>query len=146
MRSSTHPLRDLSVDGIVGWTALRLRSMSRGIASQLARKTARRDRPWLALVVVPIAIVGAVVTLHLLWVVPLVALMWWCGSSETPWVWILGIVESAWGVQWAALGLMGLITWPQHRALISVLWIAYALLVAGVGAVNRWRYGRRFGM
>lgn len=143
MRSSTHSLRNLSVDTMVGWPLDSLRRLGNFVAPQLARRT---DRPWLALVVVPLAIVFATVTLHLLLIVPLVALMWWWGSSETAWVWILGVLESAWGVQWAFFGLLGLSSYPRHRALIAVVWIAYALLVAGVGAVNRWRYGRGFGM
>ena len=106
----------------------------------------RKDRPWLALVLVPLTIVLATVTLHLVLLVPLVALMWWFGSSETPWVWILGILESAWGVQWALIGIVGLSSYPQHRALVAAVVIVYGLLVAGVGATNRLRYGRRFGM
>lgn len=150
MRSSLRPLHDLTVGTIVasvGQIARRSVPSLPPVAAQARRVLARRkDRPWLALVVVPLAIVVATVTLHLLVIVPLVALMWWWGSSETAWVWILGVLESAWGIQWAFFGLLGLSSYPRHRALVAVLWIAYALLVAGVGAVNRWRYGRRFGM
>ncbi|MHB8247115.1 MAG: hypothetical protein ACYDGN_17570 [Acidimicrobiales bacterium] len=66
-----------------------------------------------------------------------------CGE---PWgAWLLGILEAAWGVQWALLGLFGLVDYPRQRAIVAVLWIGYSLLIAGIGAVNRWKYNRRYG-
>lgn len=145
--STTSSLRDLSVNTIRAWSFGLLGHRSSAEAAQLVRRTVRRcDRPWLSLVVVPIAIIGAAVSMRLLLIVPLVALMWWWGSSETPWVWILGVLEAAWGIQWAVLGLTLLATYPRHRLAVAVCWIGYALLVAGIGAINRWKYQRKYGM
>jgi len=112
----------------------------------LARLHERKDRPWCALVVVPLCVLIAVLTVQLWALVPLVALMWLWGSTETPWVWILGILESCWGVQWVLIGTYLLGTYPHDRGAVAVFWIGYAALVAGIGAINRWRYGKRYGM
>lgn len=113
------------------------------LMSQFARRT---DSPWRALVLVPILLALAVVTLHLWFVPPLVALCWWWGSKDDPWMWVLGILEAAWGVQWGAMGLYGLMDFPHHRGLVEVLWVGYALAIAGVGAVNRWQFQRKYGL
>lgn len=144
--STTSSLHDLSVNTIGACAFRFLRRSWPGVMQLLRRMTCRRDRPWFALVFVPIAIIGAAVSMRLLLIVPLVALMFWWGSSETPWVWILGVLEAAWGIQWAVLGLTLLATYPRHRAAAAVCWIGYALLVAGIGAVNRWKYQRKYGM
>ncbi|MHB1787634.1 MAG: hypothetical protein ACYCS7_16155 [Acidimicrobiales bacterium] len=112
----------------------------------MTQSTRRTGRPWIALVVVPIVMVGCVLTLHLWFVVPLAVLCWWWTPSDDPWAWVLGILEAAWGVQWGVLGLYGLMAYPDHRVLVEGLWIGYALAIAGVGALNRWRYHHRYGL
>ena len=138
MRASIRPLTQLHRGTVVVRSALVM-----GLASLSVRRT---DRPWLTLVVVPLLTVSAVLVGHFLIVVPLVALMWWWGSSSDPWLWILGILEACWGVQWAFVGVTLFTTFPRHVPLDSVAWIGYALVVAGIGAVNRWRYHRRYGL
>lgn len=117
-------------------------------ASSGARALARQrsDRPWCALVVVPMLVLVAVLTVQLWALVPLVGLMCWWASTETSWLWILAVVESAWGVQWVLGGTYLLATFPEDRGTVAVVWITYALLVAGVGAVNRIRFKRQYGL
>lgn len=87
-----------------------------------------------------------VLTLQL-WAIPLlIALMWYFGSAETPWIWLAAIVESCWGAQWVLIGTYLLGTYPEDRAIIAVLWIGYAVIVAAIGMVNRYRYERDYGI
>jgi len=142
MRSSIRPLNDFR-DAAVAQFLARLRTVWLVSWPQSIRRT---TRPWAALVVVPILMVLAAMTLHFWLVVVLAALCWWWGSKDDPWMWVLSILEAVWGLQWGAVGLYFLVAYPGHRALVSVLWIAYALAIAGIGAVNRWRGNRRFGI
>lgn len=117
-------------------------------ASSGARTLARQrsDRPWYALVAVPLLVLVAVLTVQFWALVPLVALMWWFGSAESPLIWILAVVESAWGCQWVLIGTYLLATYPDDRGTVAVVWIGYAALVAALGMVNRYRYQRQYGM
>ena len=117
--------------------AARLTSLGR------ARLAARRDRPYLALVALPLAMVAATLAFPAL-LVPLAFLCWWWGPSDWPWAWLLGIVEACFGVQWAVTGAYCLAAFPRHTVLVGLLWALYALLVAGAGALGRW-HGRRYG-
>ena len=117
-----------------------------GPARSLARAlTARRGRPWLALVVVPLAMVAATVALQLWWDVPLALLAWRWAPADDPHAWLLGVMEACFGVQWAYIGATCLAVFPTHRLLVGILWIAYAGLIAAVGWTNRRRYSRRYG-
>lgn len=95
---------------------------------------------------VPLALAFAIVTLHLWLVLPLMALCWWWGSTDDRWLWVLGLLEAAWGCQWAAVGLYALTAFPDSRGIAEALWVGYALLIAGVAALNRWRYQRKYGL
>jgi hypothetical protein len=120
--------------------------MRRATSLALARVHERKDRPWCALVAVPIWVLVAVLTVQLWALVPLVAMMWWWGSRETPWVCILGVLESCWGAQWVLIGTYLLGTYPHDRGAVAVFWIGYAVLVAGIGMVNRYRFERKYGL
>ena len=110
---------------------------------QSARRT---DRPWLALVLVPILMAAAVLTLHL-WLLPvLIALCWWWASTDDPWAFVLGILEAAWGVQWGAIGIYLLAAYPNNLVTVVAIWFCYAFGMAGIGAVNRIRFHRRYGL
>jgi hypothetical protein len=143
MRPSTNPL-----DTFDGRSPLPVLTTGIRRAASLAqtRVHERKDRPWCALVIVPLCVLLAVLTVQLWALVPLVVLMWWWGSTETPWVWILGILESCWGAQWVLIGTYLLGTFPNDRGAVAVFWIGYAVLVAGIGMVNRYRYAREFGL
>ena len=138
MRASIRPLTHLHRGTVVVRSATVM-----GLTSLSVRRT---DRPWLTLVVVPLLTVSAVLAGHFWIVVPLVALMWWWGSSSDSWLWILGVLEACWGVQWAFVGVTLFTTFPHRVPLDAALWIGYALVVAGIGAVNRWQYHRRYGL
>lgn len=109
----------------------------------------RADRPWLALVVVPLVAVLAIDVVRLWLLVPLGILMWWWGgggSKEMNWVWILGVLEVAWGTQWTVLLITLIAMNPRHLVAVVTGMVVYGLLVAAVGAVNRWRYHRQYGL
>ncbi len=144
---TTKPFND------VGGTVSALRHLAAvvGRLSSLLRPllaralTLRRGRPWLALVVVPLAMVAATVALQLWWDIPLAMLTWWWAPADDPWVWLLGILEACFGVQWAFIGATCLANFPTHRILVGVIWIAYAGFIAAVGWTNRRRYSRKYG-
>lgn len=143
MRTSTNPL-----DTLDGRSPLPVLTTGIRRAASLAqtRVHERKDRPWCALVIVPMCVLVAVLTVQLWALVPLVGLMWWYGSAESPLVWILAIVESAWGCQWVLIGTYLLGTYPDDRGAVTVVWIGYAALVAAIGMVNRYRYEREYGL
>lgn len=108
---------------------------------------ARQDRPLLSLVVCPLAILAATLrgseSPGILWLlVPLAILTWWWGSTEWPWTWLLGVMEAAFGIQWAMLGTYCLAAFPHDRILVGILWASYAGGVAGIAHLNRRRVGR----
>ncbi len=113
----------------------------------LSLVAARRDRPYLCLVALPLAILA--VTLAgselpaVLWLlVPLALLTWWWGSTEWAWTWVLGIMEACYGIQWAIIGTYCLAAFPHDRIVVGILWAAYALGVAGISHLNRNRAAR----
>lgn len=112
------------------------------------RVAKRQDRPWIALVVLPLVMTATALTplpQHFWLLVPLVCLTWWWGSVEWAWGWVVGVLEAAWGLQWAYVGIYCLEDFPRHRLLVGVLWAGYAAIVAAAGALNRWHYGRKNG-
>ena len=118
----------------------------RRTSSWLRTRVAHRlDRPWTALVYLPLAMTCVALTQVYWLLVPLVFLTWWFCSVEWHWAWVLGVTEACFGVQWAYLGIYCLTTYPRHRLLVGVLWAGYAAVVAAAAAINRWRFNRRFG-
>ena len=110
---------------------------------------ARRDRPYLCLVALPLAILA--VTLAgsespaVLWLlIPLAILTWYWGSTEWPWTWVLGVMEGCYGIQWAVIGTYCLADFPHERIVVGVLWAAYALSVAGIARLNRRKRAARY--
>ena len=84
-------------------------STVRRTTSLLRTKVAERhDRPWLALVVLPLLMTGTAFTpltqRYLLWL-PMVCLTWWWCSVEWRWAWLVGVLEAVWGLQWAYVGI-----------------------------------------
>lgn len=145
--SPSHPLngrrtRFLSVSSLYPLAKAAAWQVTSALRAQLANRT---DRLWLSLVVLPLAM-PAVVLAGQAWLLPpLAALAWGWGSREWAWAWLVGVMEACYGLQWAYVGIYALDAYPTHRTLVGVLWAGYAVLVAAVGAVNRWRYNRRYG-
>jgi hypothetical protein len=82
-----------------------------------------------------------------LWLLPvLIACCWWWASTDDPWAFVLGILEAAWGVQWGAIGLYLIAAYPNNLVTVVAIWFGYAFAMAGIGAVNRFRFHRRYGL
>lgn len=146
MSATTDPLNESGapVSGpIVLAEVKRFPSLVRTLLAQVVAH--RRERSWLALVVAPLGIVAATVSLQFWWDVPLAVAVWWWGPTDEPYVWLLGILEGCFGVQWAFIGATCLAAFPEHRLLVGMLWIGYAGGVAAIGLVNRQRFSRRYG-
>ena len=118
------PLRPL-------WTRAAFR-VSRFLTAQ-AR--ARRQRPWLGLVGVALA-VTAVVLVGQLWLLLSLALCawWWCPASWR-WTWLIPLGAGLVGVVWATVGSALLAVFPLSAA--GLLWGASAVGLAALGAVVR---------
>ena len=121
-------------------------STVRRTSSWLRTRVANRsDRPWVALVYLPLAMTCVALTQVYWLLLPLVILTWWWCSVDWRWACVLAITEACFGVQWAYLGIYCLTTYPRHRLLVGVLWAGYAAVVAGAAAINRWHYNRKYG-
>lgn len=105
----------------------------------------RQDRLWLSLVAVPLAMIIVTLQLDLWLLIPIAILCWFWASSESQWLWLLGIMEGCFGIVWAYLGVYLLAEFPRNQIAIGAGWVVYALVVAVAGGVNRWRFNRRYG-
>ena len=105
----------------------------------------RQERPWIALVGIPLEAVAVAIAglwfYELILIIPLL----WLSPWEESWIWILGVEEAAFGIQWAYIGVYALMTWSHAIVIVGLLWSSYAGLVAALGAVNRWKYKKRWG-
>ncbi|MHB8573472.1 MAG: hypothetical protein ACYDAY_11070 [Candidatus Dormibacteria bacterium] len=117
----------------------------------LAHSDQRREAPWLALVAVPLAMVGSGLTAFLLdslwppllaWPPPLLAAWWWGPRPDGfRWARLLAVQEGAFGIQWGLVGSFALATYPNARLVVGCLWAGSALLVVAVFHWNRRRVG-----
>lgn len=102
---------------------------------------ARHDAPWICFVAVPLAM-NAAGLMQIWWLmIPLIA----CAVIVAPswrWSWVLTIQLGLVGTEWAYLGCMALVMWPDHRYLIGLFWAGVAIGLAVAGMVNR-RYAGR---
>jgi uncharacterized membrane protein len=105
----------------------------------------RQDRLWLSLVAVPLAMIIVTLQLDLWLLIPIAILCWLWASSESWWLWLLGIMEGCFGIVWAYLGVYLLAEFPHNQIAVGAGWVAYALVVAVAGGVNRWRFQRKYG-
>jgi len=96
----------------------------------------RRDRPWLALVAVPLAMNASGLTqLWWLWV-PLLA----GAAACTPawrWSWVLGFQLGVIGTEWAYVGATSLAQWPAQRLVVGAIWAGVVLYLAGAANLHR---------
>ena len=105
----------------------------------------RQDRLWLSLVAVPLAMITAALQFGLWLLIPIAVACWWWASSESQWLWLLGLVEGCFGIMWSYLGVTLLTEFPHNQVPVGAGWAAYALLVAVGGGVNRWRFNHQYG-
>ena len=98
--------------------------------------TLRRDRPWLGLIAVPLAM-NASGLMHLWWQwVPLLLGAAAC-TPKWRWSWILSFQLGALGTEWAYLGATSLAQWPMQRLMVGAIWAWVALCLAGTANLNR---------
>lgn len=105
----------------------------------------RQDRLWLSLVAVPLAMIIAALQFDLRLLIPIAILCWWWASSESQWLWLLGLIEGCFGIAWGYLGATILAEFPHNQIAVGIGWAAYALVVAVGGGVNRWRFAHKYG-
>jgi hypothetical protein len=144
MRYVSSPLNDnrIAVPGLpyqVHIAAQRAKSFARALLAK------RQDRLWLSLVAVPLAMIAATLQLELWLLIPIAVACWWWASSDSQWLWLLGIMEGCFGIVWGYLGAYLLAEFPHHQIAVGAGWICYALVVALSGGVNRWRFQRTYG-
>ena len=102
---------------------------------------ARRERLWLGLVAVPLAMIATgLVDLWSTWPVLLVCA--WAFTRSWRWSWLLSLELGFVGVMWATVGATALAHLPNDRLLVGAIWTAFPLALAGAGAMNRHRHAR----
>src|SRR5450759_5321162 len=98
--------------------------------------TIRTDRPWLALVAVPLAMNASGLTEQWWLWIPLVI----GAAACTPawrWTWVLSLQLGFVGTEWAYVGAVSLALWPTHQTFVGIIWTASVLTLAVVGLFNR---------
>jgi len=99
------------------------------------RLAARRRRPLLAAIAVPLAAVAAAGTVQWFAVLPLGFAAWWWAPGFTTW---LIAAEASWvGIAWAIGGTAALSAWPRARLAVGSLWIGTAAAWAAGSALSR---------
>lgn len=106
------------------------------VASAIAHGwTARRDRPWISTVAVPLGMAG-VGLLGQWWMWP--ALILSCVvTSRWRWSWVLSLELGYLGTEWTFVGAYALGTWPGSVVLIGVVWAAFPAVLAVAIAQHR---------
>ena len=98
--------------------------------------TTRTDRPWLALLAVPLAMNASALTEHWWLWIPLVI----GASACTPawrWTWVLSLQLAVVGTEWAYVGAVSLAMWPTQRTFVGFAWTGSVIALAVVGLINR---------
>jgi hypothetical protein len=126
LTSTTRPLRELA----------ELLGVQRVVGTVRVAWTQRRDRPWLALIAVPLAMnASGLIQLWWLWI-PLVA----GAVSCTPawrWSFVLTLQLAVFGTEWAYVGATSLAQWPAQRLVVGVAWASVALYLGGAASLHR---------
>ena len=98
--------------------------------------TQRRDRPWLALVAVPLAMnASGLMLMWWLWV-PLLLVAAAC-TPAWRWSWVLSFQLGAIGTEWAYVGATSLANSPTQRFLVGATWALVALYLAGAANLHQ---------
>ena len=98
--------------------------------------TKRRDRPWLAIVAVALAMnASGLVAAWWLWV-PLLLGAATC-TPDWRWSWVLSFQLGIVGTEWAFVGATSLGQWPGQRLFIGASWALVALSLAVAAKLNR---------
>lgn len=96
----------------------------------------RRDRPWLALVAVPLAMnASGLIQVWWLWIPLLLG-----AAACTPvwrWSWVLSFQLGAIGTEWSYVGATSLGQWPSQRLFIGATWTFVAVFMVIAAKLNR---------
>src|ERR1700722_11236340 len=103
----------------------------------------RRARPWTAMLAVPLAITAGLMLQQWWTLIPLCCCAWWWADRTWPWTWIVAVESGAFGTLWSFSGASALAQFPEHRLIVSTIWIGFALSLAAVSAYNRSQNGDR---
>jgi hypothetical protein len=101
----------------------------------------RTERPWLALVGLPLEMIATALTGQWIAWPLLVALSWWW-TPLWRWSWALTLQEGIFGAEWAYAGATALGTFHARRLMIAAPWIGVPVLLAIAAARNRYRMDR----
>ena len=99
---------------------------------------ARRERPRLAMVGIPLAVVAALLS-DVWWALPvLVCGAWWWAPRDWGWEWLVAVGRGLIGLEWAYMGVGALAAFPADRLVVGFVWagLPVALTVYSAGA---WR-------
>jgi len=111
------------------------RTIVRGVVNEWV---SRRDRPWLALIAVPLAMnASGLETLWWVWVPMLLG-----AAACTPawrWSWLLTLQLAVIGTEWAFVGASALGTWPMSHLIVGGVWAGVAFGLALAAEANRRR-------
>jgi uncharacterized membrane protein len=143
--SSLVPGSPVTATPVTGLLAQANVAVQRAATQARALLAKRQDHLWLSLVAVPLAMTAVALQYDLRLLIPIAILCWWWASSESQWLWLLGLVEGCFGIMWALLGATLLAEFPRNQIAVGIGWAAYALVVAIGGGVNRWRFAHKYG-
>jgi hypothetical protein len=96
---------------------------------------ARRERLWIGLVAIPLAMT-ATGLLNQWWTWPVLLACAWACTRSWRWLWLLSLELGFVGAMWAAVGAAALARLPNDRLLVGAIWAAFPLALAGAGATN----------
>ena len=90
----------------------------------------RRNRPWLAMVAVPL-LMNATMLMTLWWTWPgLIVCVWWWAERSWRYSWVAGVECAAIGTCWCMAGSSALALFNHSVLLVGAIWIATALVLA----------------
>jgi hypothetical protein len=96
----------------------------------------RRERQWLGLVAVPLAMLATALS-GMWWTWPLLLAGAWTVLHTWHWLWLLTLELAVIGAQWAILGAMALANSSANWLVIGLAWVAFPLALAIAGMANR---------
>lgn len=105
----------------------------------------RRERPWLAMTVVPLAVLAVMLVGAYPLLAPLAVVAgWWAPRDASLVVAIAALEMGLVGTVWALWGIYALAAHPTHPVLVGLAWGAAMALLAAVFAALHRRYGRGY--
>jgi hypothetical protein len=104
--------------------------------------SARRERLWLGLIAVPLAMTASGLV-GLWWPWPALLVGAWACMRSWHWLWLLALELGVVGVVWGVVGATYLAKYPDDRPVTAVAWMAVPLALSGGGLRNRRLHNHR---